>query len=945
MPSGSRRVRLDIRLLGPPEAQVDGTPIPVDTRKAIAILALLAADERPYARDELAALLWPESDDTAARGALRRTLSTLHAAVGDGPLDIGRDRVTLTAGQSWIDLVELERLARSDRIKDLARAAVLARGPFLAGFSLRDSVEFDDWRAARAASVERTVMGVFDRLAAAHQAAGDLTGAIEAAGRRLDLDPLDEAGHVRLMDLYAAMGDRAAAIRQYRACVATLERELGVAPLVTTTARYEAIRDAPIRDAPVASTLESADSQRGQAGVGLVEVERSRLLVGRDGELRQAADALQAGAANDGSVVAVIGEAGIGKTAFGEAIAAEVRAGGGLVIGASAYPGERTIPYATLVEALRGILARPDGAGRLESIDPETRAELARLLPTIAPGHRAPETRGDAARARLIAALADGLTMLAGRDVPGLLWLDDLQWADGATLEAVGFLVRRLAGRRLGVVLAWRPEDLDPDGTAFAERILRLPGARILELQRLDRPAVAAIVAASGASPSEAAIDRLATASEGLPLYVVEALATDPTLPDLSMPQGVRSVLRARLDAASEMAGQILTAASVIGRSFDLATVRYASGRSEEETVDAIDELLARRLVREVDTRYDFAHGGLRDLAYERASLARRRLLHRRVAEAFRLDLAGRGRDDVGRLVAVAMHERDAGRDAEAAEAFRVAGQHAAAVFANREAIDHDEAALALGHPDVVGLHTAIGGLRTRLGDYDGAIAALEAAAAVGGREQAPAIELALARAHLRRGDLVAADGHLEAGLALVHDDALEALLAVDRAVVRRRTGDPEGAAAAAQAARAAAVRAGDASAIGAADRLIGLVGLDRGDLVVARDSLTRALAASDADPDPTARIAALTGLAMVSAAAGDVDAAVAAGNDAVAACRLVGDRHLEAAVENHLADLLHAAGRDDEAMRHLARAVTAFAEVGGDPADPDPGIWMLSAS
>ena len=62
-------------------------------------------------------------------------------------------------------------------------------------------------------------------------------------------------------------------------------------------------------------------------------------------------------------------------------------------------------------------------------------------------------------------------------------------------------------------------------------------------------------------------------------------------------------------------------------------------------------------------------------------------------------------------------------------------------------------------------------------------------------------------------------------------------------------------------------------------------------------------------------------------------------------ACRRIGDRHLEAAVENHLADLLHAAGRDDEAMPHLLRAVEAFAEVGGDPADPDPGIWMLSAS
>ena len=62
-------------------------------------------------------------------------------------------------------------------------------------------------------------------------------------------------------------------------------------------------------------------------------------------------------------------------------------------------------------------------------------------------------------------------------------------------------------------------------------------------------------------------------------------------------------------------------------------------------------------------------------------------------------------------------------------------------------------------------------------------------------------------------------------------------------------------------------------------------------------------------------------------------------------ACRRIGDRHLEAAVENHLADLLHLAGRDDEALEHLRRAVAAFAELGGDPADPDPGIWMLSAS
>ena len=97
----------------------------------------------------------------------------------------------------------------------------------MAGFTLRDSPEFDDWRAARAATVERTIARVLDRLSAALEANGDVA-AIAAAGRRIDLDPLDELAHVRRMELLAAAGDRAGAVRQYRACVAVLERELGV---------------------------------------------------------------------------------------------------------------------------------------------------------------------------------------------------------------------------------------------------------------------------------------------------------------------------------------------------------------------------------------------------------------------------------------------------------------------------------------------------------------------------------------------------------------------------------------------------------------------------------------------------------------------------------------------------------------------------------------------
>ncbi len=97
-------------------------------------------------------------------------------------------------------------------------------------------------------------------------------------------------------------------------------------------------------------------------------------------------------------------------------------------------------------------------------------------------------------------------------------------------------------------------------------------------------------------------------------------------------------------------------------------------------------------------------------------------------------------------------------------------------------------------------------------------------------------------------------------------------------------------------------------------------------------------------DPDPTASIAALTGLALALAADGEVDEAVASAERAVAACRRIGDRHLEAAVENHLADLLHEAGRSDESMTHLKRAVALFAEVGERAPEREPGLWALAA-
>jgi DNA-binding SARP family transcriptional activator len=925
--------------MGPPEVRVDGAPLVVDTRKAIAVLAILATDGRPFARDEIAAMLWPESDDVAARGALRRTLSALKAGLGDGMLRIDRTRVELDRRRARIDIDVIEQASRSDDRPTLDAAVALARGSFMAGFNLRDSPEFDDWRAARATAVERSVLAIFDRLGTAAANAGDLAGAADAAVRRLALDPLDERTHVRLMDLYLSMGDRAAALRQYRVCVAVLERELGVVPLEATTARYEAIRDQaapPPQGPPVASTPR--------------RIEETIPLVARDAHL----DSIlrlhsEVEARGIGRVVALVGEAGIGKTRLADEASRRWRTEGAVVIRAAGYPAERGIAYAPIVDLLRAALAEPGADRRVAELSAPIRADLARLLPAVDPDGSAITSSADrtGSKARFLGSIAEGLTRLVAGSKPGAVWIDDVQWLDGSSLEALGFMVRRLGDRPIVLLLAWRAEDLDRDGIAFARRAAEHSGTNVVDLHRLGHADVVTLIGSTsrGATLDPASIERLVAASEGLPLYVVEALATVDDAATGAVPGGVATVLRSRIADVTEPAAQVLAAASVIGRSFDIATVRSASGRSEDEVVDAIDQLLRRRLIQDDGDRLDFVHGAVRALVLDAISLPRRRLLHRRVADALRRDVRVGGREDLVRTASIAYHEREAGRDAVAAEAYRRAGELAAALHANHEAIEHDQAALALGHPDAVGLHASIGALRTRLGDYAGAIAAFEAAASLASAADLPDLEAALGRTHLRRGDLAAADHHLSTAIASMTDDRKLARTLVDLSIVRRRVGDRSGATETARNALRTAVRGGDSAGQGGAHRMLGLLALDHGDARQAVGELRTAVEASDRDPDPTARIAALTGLALAEASAGEVEAGIQHGAEAADLCRQIGDRHLEGAVENHVADMFHAAGRDEEAMVHLRRAVEAFAEVGGDPADPDPGIWMLSAS
>jgi DNA-binding SARP family transcriptional activator len=229
--------------LGPPTLLVDGQPVDVETRKALAVLARVVVDG-PQRRDTLDALLWPSSDGRRARQALRRTLSAIRKALPDGVLTEGDD-VEL-AEPVHTDLADVDRLV-GDKVTTrdpamLATAAALHRGEFLAGLHFRDADAFEHWRRDTAQQQQRRHVRILERWCHVLVATHDFDTAIDIARQRLALDPLHEPSHQQLMLLYAWQGNRSAAARQYAECIRVLDEELGVAPLPRTAALDRAVR-------------------------------------------------------------------------------------------------------------------------------------------------------------------------------------------------------------------------------------------------------------------------------------------------------------------------------------------------------------------------------------------------------------------------------------------------------------------------------------------------------------------------------------------------------------------------------------------------------------------------------------------------------------------------------------------------------------------------------
>jgi DNA-binding SARP family transcriptional activator/pimeloyl-ACP methyl ester carboxylesterase len=265
---------------GPPRLEHRGENVSISLRKALALLNYLAVRRGKYSRDELATLFWPESDQSGARANLRRTLYVINKDLGEEIVSSDKEIVFLNPQiDIWTDVEQFRRYIEesslaseslgdnvAQRTELLEKAAVLYKGDFLAGFTLPDCPEFDEWQFFEAENLRGSLASILQQLVSIYEAQGDFAQAIAHARHWLSLDPIHEPAHRLLMELYAKSGQHAAALRQYKECERLLNQELGVPPQPETTDLYQSIRlhreiveEPPARVNPAVEYVASGD--------------------------------------------------------------------------------------------------------------------------------------------------------------------------------------------------------------------------------------------------------------------------------------------------------------------------------------------------------------------------------------------------------------------------------------------------------------------------------------------------------------------------------------------------------------------------------------------------------------------------------------------------------------------------------------------------------------
>ncbi|HEX5166874.1 MAG TPA: AAA family ATPase, partial [Thermomicrobiales bacterium] len=755
---GSAALHLD--LLGEFAVWLDGRLVP-DTafprRKAISLLKLLALQPGyQLHREQVLDLLWPDLEPGSAGSQLykaihhaRQAFTTVAPSVAaETVLSLQGERLSLAApGGVSTDVSAFEDEARSaiaERDADLLqRVAARYSGDLLPGDL------YEEWTIQRRQSLRDTAIDVLIELGEIYHSIGALGDSADALRRVIAMDPSREAAHRLLMLVYARQGNRALALRQFRICSEAVDLELGAPPSRETLELYHDILD---------ERIQRVVAQR-HAPAGELAVLPP--LAGRQPELRLISDLLDQLAQGHGTVLAIEGDAGIGKTRLVQELLRHARRRHAHVFLGNAYEHEDQIPYQPFVEALRHALwSSPNDAELIP-------AELARAIPELP---ATAETVGIADQVASQGALFAGvLRFLAARatSAPVVVILEDLHAADDGSLKLFHYLARETAQLPLLLIGSWRsnepgaPQALprvvgELDRGKRLQRISLTPLSvdehRLLLDRALDAGRVEPILA-----------DDVYRRSEGNPLFASELLhqlirdgrlvqrgdvwrmRDAPGEPDsastLTIPHSLRALAQRRLELLSSGSRRLVQLAAVIGRDVQYPLLESGLHRDpigDGSFLDAIDEVLSAGLLVESGVELRFPHPLLREAIYEQLPRPRRTMWHDTVAGALE-DLHADQPEQLP-VDAIAHH-------------YRLAGNVDRAVQYLIRAVDQAE----------------------RVYDHDGALRRLTDAQSLLAEPRSPDREATLSNVLERTGDVERAIGYVDRSLA-AYQDALSAL-------------------------------------------------------------------------------------------------------------------------------------------------------------------------
>jgi DNA-binding SARP family transcriptional activator len=699
---------LRIFLLGPPVITWCDEVLSISRRQVRALLYRLSADLQPIPREQLCDLIWPEVPLPKARRSLTHLLTHLRLALPEPDLvEFTSETIALNPARTWSDTVALAKLY-AERYKllrgypgseddspllltPLENVIQSYRGPFLSNFNLSDSQEFEAWVSQQRQYYECRYLEILSDLIDYYHHHKDHDKAIAYAKRYLEIDSLAEEVHCKLIELYAAIGDRSAAERQFEACAASLEQELGVSPSPKTWAVYQSAAG----NRPSGALISPhALAKRSQNGL-------ETPFVGRDDLLAAIDQAYNLAISGRGKVILISGEPGIGKSRLLQQIATHYHCSSTVLFSACSQ-GLKNLAFYPIAQAFRPVI---ESQNLSITLSPLWLAEAARLLPEIY--SRFPElpasqpARPDEGRRRLFEALSRLAASLQSRFRPLVLCLDDLQWADATTLEWLTYLANQMAFEGLGHILiigAYQFEEAQP----LAELRHALNRLGLLEeysLTSLAPDEVSQILAfhlgAQQGQQNPAA--RLHQISGGNPFYLLEilqALIDSHLLPGqpidpktLPVPKTVQEALRLRLASADPLERMILELLAVLSHPVHFDMLPELVPAAELETLQAIDRLASRRLLAEREGVYQFAFDLLRLVVYNDISYAQRRIFHRRCARLLEKYFPAE-------IALLAWHFEQSGEPGKAADYALRAGANSIQALAFGDALDFFSRAL-----------------------------------------------------------------------------------------------------------------------------------------------------------------------------------------------------------------------------------------------------------